>query len=118
MLTVCDPSELQRYSSGKQDQRDPEADWPEEEGGRPDPGSGIKHELFLTHCYSQAKENADDLLQEKIALEKEKKAILESAAEKEAALKAKIKTIGNIVHDSVPVSDNEVESHPFYLPEI
>ncbi|KAI0472034.1 hypothetical protein GGR56DRAFT_656616 [Xylariaceae sp. FL0804] len=55
----------------------------------------------------KAKENADDLLAQKAAFEKEKKALLESAAEKDAALQAKIKTIGNLVHDSVPVSDNE-----------
>lgn len=32
----------------------------------------------------------------------------ESASEKEAALQKKIRTIGNYVHDSVPVSNNEV----------
>jgi seryl-tRNA synthetase len=41
-------------------------------------------------------------------LEKEKKELLASAAEKEKLLKAKIRTIGNLVHDSVPVSNNEV----------
>jgi seryl-tRNA synthetase len=56
----------------------------------------------------KAKENADELLQQKIQLEKEKKAMAESALEKEALLKSKLKTVGNIVHDSVPVSDNEV----------
>ncbi|KJZ70811.1 Serine--tRNA ligase [Hirsutella minnesotensis 3608] len=55
----------------------------------------------------KAKENADELLQQKVDLEKEKKSLVDSAAEKEALLKAKIRTIGNIVHDSVPVSDNE-----------
>ncbi len=34
--------------------------------------------------------------------------MVDAAAEKEVALKAKIKTIGNIVDDSVPVSNNEV----------
>lgn len=57
---------------------------------------------------NQAKENADDLLKEKIELEKEKKALVESAAEKDALLRTKIKTVGNYVHDSVPVSNNEV----------
>ena len=47
-------------------------------------------------------------MKEKIDLEKEKKALLELALEKEVELKKKIGTIGNIVHDSVPVSDNEV----------
>ncbi|KAH9909815.1 seryl-tRNA synthetase [Xylariomycetidae sp. FL2044] len=55
----------------------------------------------------KAKENADDLLKQKADYEKEKKALLDTAAEKELALKAKVKTIGNYVHDSVPVSDNE-----------
>jgi seryl-tRNA synthetase len=47
-------------------------------------------------------------LKEKAELEKEKKALIESAAEKDISLKKKIGTIGNIVHDSVPLSDNEV----------
>jgi hypothetical protein len=34
--------------------------------------------------------------------------LVESAAEKDAILKAKIKTVGNYVHDSVPLSNNEV----------
>ncbi|KAG9232986.1 hypothetical protein BJ875DRAFT_505664 [Amylocarpus encephaloides] len=55
----------------------------------------------------KAKENADDLLKQKIELEKESKAIIESAAEKDLLLKKKMKTIGNIVHDSVPVENNE-----------
>lgn len=56
----------------------------------------------------QAKENADDLIGQKGELEKEKKALIDSAAEKDVALRKKISTIGNIVHDSVPISDNEV----------
>ncbi|PHH64871.1 hypothetical protein CDD81_3728 [Ophiocordyceps australis] len=55
----------------------------------------------------KAKENADDLLKQKIELEKEKKSLVELAAEKEAQLKSKIRTIGNYVHDSVPISNNE-----------
>ena len=58
--------------------------------------------------YRQAKENADDLLKQKADLEREKKVLVDAAAEKEQILKTKIKTIGNYVHDSVPVSDNEV----------
>jgi len=46
-------------------------------------------------------------LKEKADLEKEKKTLIDSAAEKDVALKKKIGTIGNIVHDSVPLSDNE-----------
>ena len=45
---------------------------------------------------------------QKVELEKEKKGLVESAAEKDATLKKKIGTIGNIVHDSVPVNNNEV----------
>ncbi|OTA61152.1 serine-tRNA ligase [Hypoxylon sp. EC38] len=55
----------------------------------------------------KAKENADDLLQQRADLDKEKKALLDLAAQKDIALKAKVNTVGNIVHDSVPVSDNE-----------
>lgn len=55
----------------------------------------------------KAKENADDLLQQKSELDKEHKAMVESAAEKERLLQVKVKSIGNYVHDSVPVSDNE-----------
>lgn len=47
-------------------------------------------------------------MQQKVELEKEKKSLIDSAAEKDSTLKKKINTIGNIVHDSVPVSDNEV----------
>jgi seryl-tRNA synthetase len=47
-------------------------------------------------------------MKRKVELEKEKKAFIDSAAEKDVALRKKISTIGNIVHDSVPVSDNEV----------
>ena len=56
----------------------------------------------------KAKENADDLMKQKVEYEKEKKGLIDSAAEKELALKKKIGTIGNIVHDSVPVNNDEV----------
>ncbi len=59
----------------------------------------------------RAKENADDLMKQKADLEKEKKNLVELAAEKELTLKKKIGTIGNIVHDSVPVNNNEVDAH-------
>ncbi|KAH8174250.1 tRNA synthetase class II core domain (G, h, p, S and t) domain-containing protein [Sarocladium implicatum] len=55
----------------------------------------------------KAKENADDLLQKKVDLEKEYKTLVDSATEKDRLLQAKVKTIGNYVHESVPVSDNE-----------
>lgn len=60
------------------------------------------------YCFCQAKEDAAELMAQKVEMEKEKKTLIESAAEKDIALKKKIGTIGNIVHDSVPVSDNEV----------
>jgi hypothetical protein len=43
-----------------------------------------------------------------VELEKEKKAFMESAAEKDVTLRKKVSTIGNLVHDTVPVNDNEV----------
>ncbi|TAQ90391.1 hypothetical protein B7494_g1284 [Chlorociboria aeruginascens] len=55
----------------------------------------------------KAKENADDLMEQKVALEQEKKSLDDSAAEKDVTLKKKIGSIGNIVHESVPVNNNE-----------
>lgn len=55
----------------------------------------------------KAKENADDLMKQKTDFEKEKKGLVDSAAEKEVALKKKIGTIGNIVHESVPTNNDE-----------
>lgn len=55
----------------------------------------------------KSKENADELMAQKVELEKEKKALIESAAEKEITLKKKLGTIGNIVHESVPVNNDE-----------
>lgn len=56
----------------------------------------------------KAKEGADDLMKQKAGFEKEKKELLESVAAKKDLLDKKIKTIGNIVHDSVPVNNDEV----------
>jgi len=56
----------------------------------------------------KAKEDATELLQRKVDLEKEKKVLEESALEKEVALQKQLKTVGNYVHDSVPTSNNEV----------
>lgn len=50
-------------------------------------------------------------MKQKTDLEKEKKSLIELAAEKELTLKKKIGTIGNIVHDSVPINNNEVGAH-------
>jgi len=55
----------------------------------------------------KAKEDVTDLLKQKADLEQEKKDLLAAADEKEKILKAKVKTIGNLVHESVPVSNNE-----------
>ena len=41
-------------------------------------------------------------------LEKEKKDLEEWTAQKEVMLTKLLKTVGNYVHDSVPISDNEV----------
>lgn len=58
----------------------------------------------------QAKENADDLLQEKATLEKAKNELLEQANAKEKEWKAKLNGVGNLVHDSVPVSNDETNN--------
>jgi len=42
-----------------------------------------------------------------VTLEENKKTLVDSAQEKEAMLQKKLKTVGNYVHDSVPISDNE-----------
>lgn len=47
----------------------------------------------------QAKEDASELLAQKVAHEKEKKALLDLAAEKDVALKKLVNTIGNYVHE-------------------
>jgi len=47
-------------------------------------------------------------MKQKDELTNEKKAQEEKAAEKHIALLRKAKTVGNYVHESVPVSDNEV----------
>jgi seryl-tRNA synthetase len=56
----------------------------------------------------KAKQNADELLQKKVDLEKQKKEIEAEATEKEKLRDRRCKTIGNYVHESVPVNDNEV----------
>ena len=56
----------------------------------------------------KAKEDAEDLLKQKEALQKEKAAQEASAAEKLQALHLKAKTVGNYVHESVPISNDEV----------
>ncbi|KAK3117334.1 Cytosolic seryl-tRNA synthetase [Teratosphaeriaceae sp. CCFEE 6253] len=48
-----------------------------------------------------------DLKKQKDELQKQKEALEEEARQKQTALLRKAKSIGNYVHDSVPVSDNE-----------
>lgn len=55
----------------------------------------------------KAKENADELLKEKNELTEQKAKKQAEADEKLAKLNIKVKSIGNYVHESVPVSDNE-----------
>lgn len=66
----------------------------------------------------QNKENADDLLQKKKDLEEQKKKQEEHAAEKEVALNKKAKSVGNYVHESVPVSNDEVCAGYFGVSEL
>lgn len=66
--------------------------------------NGIQKEIGLK---KRAKEDATELLQRKEDLTKQKKAQEEVAAAKNAELRAKARTVGNYVHDSVPISDNE-----------
>lgn len=53
------------------------------------------------------KENADDLMKQKIELEKQKKEQELVASDLQAALKTLAKTVGNYVHESVPNSQTE-----------
>jgi seryl-tRNA synthetase len=77
---------------------------------------GLKKKVALTIPYApgpgltkkQAKEDASELLAKKIQLEAEKKELEAIADAKEKEMNKKLGTIGNIVHNSVPVSDNEV----------
>ena len=56
----------------------------------------------------KAKEDAEDLLKQKEALQKEKAAQEALAAKKLQVLHLKAKTVGNYVHESVPISNDEV----------
>lgn len=57
---------------------------------------------------SQNKEDATELLAQKAELETKKKELEEAAVAKEVQRDRKIRTIGNYVHESVPVSNDEV----------
>ncbi|KAJ2737731.1 Cytosolic seryl-tRNA synthetase, partial [Coemansia sp. BCRC 34301] len=60
----------------------------------------------------KAKEDATEILDQKKSLESKKKELIEKEQDKDKILRANVNKIGNIVHDSVPVSttedDNEV----------
>ncbi|GAA6047385.1 hypothetical protein JCM3770_001278 [Rhodotorula araucariae] len=56
---------------------------------------------------SQAKENADELKAQKADLDKQIAGLNAKAQEQETTMRKKGNNIGNIVHESVPVSDNE-----------
>ena len=56
----------------------------------------------------KAKENADELLAQKAEEEKGYNSLVESAKVKEAAMIKKQGTVGNYIHDSVTVNNNEV----------
>ncbi|CAI4210195.1 unnamed protein product [Parascedosporium putredinis] len=78
-------------------------------------GSKINEVQKQIGIKKKAKEDASELLEQKVALDLEKKALIDAASEKEASLKAKVSSIGNIVHETVPVSnnedDNEIQKH-------
>jgi seryl-tRNA synthetase len=56
----------------------------------------------------QNKEDAAELLQQKAELEHRRKEAEDLAVAKETERDREVKKIGNYVHDSVPVSNNEV----------
>lgn len=60
----------------------------------------------------QNKEDASDLIEQKAGLEKRKKEAEELAVQKETERDRRIRVIGNYVHNSVPVSNNEVKANP------
>lgn len=60
---------------------------------------------------TKAKGDTSELLQNKERLEKEKRLVEELVLEKEIALQKQINVIGNYVHESVPLSNNEVSQH-------
>ncbi|KAF7538550.1 hypothetical protein G7Z17_g12610 [Cylindrodendrum hubeiense] len=66
--------------------------------------NGVQKEIGLK---KRAKEDASELLQKKEDLTKTKKAQEEAAAAKNAELRAKARTVGNYVHESVHVSESE-----------
>lgn len=60
-----------------------------------------------------AKEDTTELLKEKSRLEDEKAAKEKETADCKTAVEASLRLVGNLVHDSVPIDNNEVHYHPF-----
>ena len=60
--------------------------------------------------FLQAKEEAPELMAQKSKLEEEKIAKEKEVTEAWAAVEARLREVGNLVHDSVPVDNNEVRS--------
>ena len=58
----------------------------------------------------QAKEEAPELMAQKSKLEEEKIAKEKEVTEAWAAVEVRLREVGNLVHDSVPVDNNEVRS--------
>ena len=58
----------------------------------------------------QAKEDASEPLAKKAALEEEKAKQRQIVQDAEIDMRVKAGTVGNLVHPTVPVSDNEVRS--------
>lgn len=58
--------------------------------------------------FLQAKEEAPELMAQKSKLEEEKIAKEKEVTEAWAAVEARLREVGNLVHDSVPVDNNEV----------
>lgn len=68
----------------------------------------ISQRQLLIRSSGQNKEDASELVSQKADLETQKKAAEDAAAQKELERDRKIRAIGNYVHESVPVSNNEV----------
>ncbi|KAJ5270647.1 hypothetical protein N7505_006405 [Penicillium chrysogenum] len=68
--------------------------------------NGVQKEIGMK---KKNKEDATELLAQKAELETKKKQLEEAAVAKEVQRDRKIRTIGNYVHESVPVSNDEVD---------
>jgi len=99
-------SKIRSLASWHKDQRHAEGNWVEE-ACQSDCRRDHRGFRLISCDRPQAKEDASELLLKKGELEKEKKMLEDSALTKEVALSRKIKVIGNYVHDSVPIHNNE-----------